>query len=84
MIAENNSEVKLVKYFKEEKLNFLHFRQNLTMMRIQAQTQTMRMEGSWMTGGPYQQAERIQVMPLPAMIPRMMAVRQTLLGPGNR
>ena len=53
MIAENNSEVKLVKYFKEEKLNFLHFRQNLTMMRIQAQTQTMRMEGSWMTGGPY-------------------------------
>ena len=53
MIAENNSEVKLVKYFKEEKFNFLHFRQNLTMMRIQAQTQTMRMEGSWMTGGPY-------------------------------
>ena len=53
MIAENNSEVKLVKYFEEEKLNFLHFRQNLTMMRIQAQTQTMRMEGSWMTGGPY-------------------------------
>ena len=53
MIAENNSEVKLVKYFKEEKFNCLHFRQNLTMMRIQAQTQTMRMEGSWMTGGPY-------------------------------
>ena len=52
MSAANNSEVNLVKYFKEEKFNFLHFRQNLTMMRIQAQTQTMRMEGPWMTGGP--------------------------------